>query len=162
MSHRKFEKPRSGSLGFLPRKRTRHVRGKIKSFPKDDQSQKPHLTAFIGYKAGMTHVVREVTNNSSVLYKKEIVEAVTIIETPPMRCVGIVGYKETINGLKALTTQWAQNISDDVKRRFYKNWHRSKKAAFKQHTKNFKQENVIANLNKIKKYSTVIRALCHT
>lgn len=65
------------------------------------------MTAFVGFKAGMTHVVREVTNNSSTLYRKEIVEAVTIIETPPMRCVGIVGYRETLNGLKPLTTIWA-------------------------------------------------------
>jgi large subunit ribosomal protein L3e len=50
MSHRKFEAPRHGSLGFAPRKRTRHFRGKIKAFPKDDASVKPHLTAFMGYK----------------------------------------------------------------------------------------------------------------
>ena len=38
MSHRKFEAPRSGNLGFLPRKRTKHHRGRIRSFPKDDAS----------------------------------------------------------------------------------------------------------------------------
>ena len=59
MSHRKFEAPRSGSLGFLPRKRCRHHRGKVKSFPKDDPSAKPHLTAFLAYKAGMTHILRD-------------------------------------------------------------------------------------------------------
>lgn len=31
MSHRKFEHPRCGSLGFLPRKRTKKHRGKSKS-----------------------------------------------------------------------------------------------------------------------------------
>jgi hypothetical protein len=30
MSHRKFEHPRCGSLGFLPRKRTKKHRGKSK------------------------------------------------------------------------------------------------------------------------------------
>lgn len=54
MSHRKFERPRHGSLGFLPRKRTKHVFGKIKSFPKDDASKPPHFTAFMTYKAGAT------------------------------------------------------------------------------------------------------------
>lgn len=34
-SHRKFEAPRHGSLGFLPRKRSKHHSGKIKSFPRD-------------------------------------------------------------------------------------------------------------------------------
>ena len=60
-SHRKFSAPRHGSLGFLPRKRCKRHQGKVKTFPKDDQSKTCHLTAFIGYKAGMTHIVREAT-----------------------------------------------------------------------------------------------------
>jgi large subunit ribosomal protein L3e len=32
MSHRKFEHPRHGSLGFLPRKRANRHRGKGESF----------------------------------------------------------------------------------------------------------------------------------
>ncbi|TNV78738.1 hypothetical protein FGO68_gene14130 [Halteria grandinella] len=58
MSHRKYECPRSGSLAFLPRRRTRHHRGRVRSFPKDDAKKPIHLTAFMGYKAGMTHVAR--------------------------------------------------------------------------------------------------------
>jgi large subunit ribosomal protein L3e len=50
MSHRKFEAPRHGSLGFLPKKRTKKHFGKIRSFPKDDASKEPHLTAFMAYK----------------------------------------------------------------------------------------------------------------
>lgn len=64
-SHRKFSAPRHGSLGFLPRKRSRRHRGKVKSFPKDDPSKPIHLTAFLGYKAGMTHIVREVDRPGS-------------------------------------------------------------------------------------------------
>ena len=59
-SHRKFEHPRHGSLGFLPKKRSVRHRGKVKAFPKDDASKPVHLTAFMGYKAGMTHIVRDV------------------------------------------------------------------------------------------------------
>ncbi|CAK67521.1 unnamed protein product (macronuclear) [Paramecium tetraurelia] len=32
MSHRKFEAPRHGNLGFTPRKRTKHHRGRIRDF----------------------------------------------------------------------------------------------------------------------------------
>lgn len=39
--------------------------GKVKTFPKDNQSATPHLTAFMAYKAGMTHVVREVEKPGS-------------------------------------------------------------------------------------------------
>ena len=65
MSHRKFEAPRHGSLGFLPRKRTKKHRGKIRSFPKDAPTSKPFFTAFMGYKAGMTHVLRDVNRPGS-------------------------------------------------------------------------------------------------
>jgi large subunit ribosomal protein L3e len=58
MSHRKFEAPRDGSLGFLPRRRTRHHRGRVRSFPRDDTKKPTHLTAFAGFKAGMTHILR--------------------------------------------------------------------------------------------------------
>ena len=83
MSHRKFERPRHGNLGFLPRKRTKHHAGKIKSFPKDDASKSPHLTAFMTYKAGMTHILREVERPGSKLNKKEIIEGVSVVEAFP-------------------------------------------------------------------------------
>ena len=74
MSHRKFEAPRHGSLGFLPRKRCKRHQGKCKAFPKDDAAKPCHFTAFMGYKAGMTHIVRDVHRPGSKLHKKEVVE----------------------------------------------------------------------------------------
>jgi hypothetical protein len=69
-SHRKFEHPRHGSLGFLPKKRSVRHKGKVKAFPKDDPTKPVHLTAFMGYKAGMTHIVREVDRlGSSMLIR---------------------------------------------------------------------------------------------
>ena len=41
-----------------------------------------HLTAFAGYKAGMTHIVRDLDRPGSKMHKREVVEAVTIIEVP--------------------------------------------------------------------------------
>lgn len=55
----------------------------------------------------MTHVVREVNRTGSNMNKKEVVDAVTILETPPLKVVGIVGYIETVNGLRSLTSVWA-------------------------------------------------------
>eukprot|EP00250_Pteridium_aquilinum_P035184 c8818_g1_i1 orf=179-1345(+) len=166
MSHRKFEHPRHGSLGFLPRKRARRHRGKVKSFPKDDPSKKPHLTAFLGYKAGMTHIVRDVEKPGSKLHKKETCEAVTIIETPPMIVVGLVAYVKTPRGLRSLTTVFAQHLSDELRRRFYRNWYKSKKKAFTKYSKKFEQEegkkDVEAELEKMKKYGSIIRVLAHT
>merc|ERR1712203_321238 len=143
MSHRKFEAPRHGSKGFLPKKRSKRHRGKVKAFPKDDPSKPVHLTCFMGYKAGMTHIVREVDRPGSKVNKKEVVEACTILETPPVMVVGVVGYIETPRGLRALKTVWAEHIGEECKRRFYKNWSQSKKKAFK-------------------KYCTTVRIIVHT
>jgi len=160
MSHRKFEKPRSGHLGFLPRKRTRKHRGKIRSFPKDDASKKPHFTAFAGFKAGMTHITRDIHRIDSRLHKKEVVEAVTIIETPPLKVVGFVGYIETVKGMRALGTVWANSLSHEVQRRFYKNWYASKKKCFTKYVNNKDQQEV--REKRVTKFCTAIRAICHT
>jgi large subunit ribosomal protein L3e len=112
----------------------------------------------------MTHIVREVDKIGSKVHKKEVVEAVTVIETPPMTVVGVVGYIPTPKGLRALTTVWALHLNDEVKRRFYKNWYRSKKKAFtkyvKKNTEN--KEGIDRELARIKKYATVVRVLAHT
>jgi large subunit ribosomal protein L3e len=169
MSHRKFERPRHGNLGFLPRKRTKHHARKIKSFPKDDASKAPHLTAFMTYKAGMTHIVREVERPGSKLNKKEVVEGVSVLEAPPMVCIGFVGYVETPRGLRALTSVWAGHLSDEVKRRFYKGWHKSKQKAFTKYQKRWSDASksseaspMSAEIERAKKYCQVIRAICHT
>jgi len=169
MSHRKFERPRHGSLGFLPRKRTRHHFGKIKSFPKDDASKDPHFTAFMTYKAGMTHIVRDVDKPGSKLHKKEVVEGVSVLEAAPMIVAGFVGYVETPRGLRALTSVWAGHLSDEVKRRFYKSWHKAKHKAFTKYQKRWSEASkasegsaMAAEIDRAKKYCQVIRALCHT
>jgi large subunit ribosomal protein L3e len=164
MSHRKFERPRHGSLGFLPKKRCTKAKGKIKSFPVDDANAKPHLTAFMGYKAGCTHILRDVDKAGSKAHKKEVVEAVTIIEAPPMMVVGMVGYLETPRGLKSLCTVWAQHLNDECKRRFYKNWGASEKhKAFTRYAKKYTEGTGIeAEKERLEKYCTILRVICHT
>jgi len=123
------------------------------------------LTATLAYKAGMTHIVRDLDRPGSRSHKKEIVEAVTILETPPLVVVGVVGYVETPRGLRSLTTVWAEHLSDEVKRRFYRNWYRSKKKAFTKYAKKHSENNGAAierELERIRKYCTVVRVLAHT
>jgi large subunit ribosomal protein L3e len=136
----------------------------VRTFPRDDASQPVHLTAFAGFKAGMTHVLREVERPGSKLHKKEVIECATVIETPPMTVVGLVGYIETPRGLRALTTVWAQKLDKDTLRRFYKNWMNSKKKAFSKYsTKHTEKEKPIeVQLARIKKYCTVVRVVAHT
>lgn len=164
MSHRKYEAPRHGSLGFLPRKRASKQRGRVKSFPKDVKSKPVALTAFLGYKAGMTTTVRDLDRPGSKMHKREIVEAATVVDTPPLVIVGVVGYVETPRGLRSLTTVWAEHLSEEVRRRFYKNWYKSKKKAFTKYSAKYAQDGaqIERELARIKKYASVVRVLTHT
>jgi len=119
----------------------------------------------MGYKAGMTHIVRDVDKPDSKMHKKEVVEAVTILEVPPMIVVGIVGYIETPNGLRSLTTVWAKHLTEECLRRFYKNWHQSKnRKAFTKYQKKYAEDEaaIKRSLEKIKKHCTVVRVIAHT
>lgn len=166
MSHCKFEHPRHGHLGFLPRKRSRQIRGRARAFPKDDATQKPHLTSFMVFKAGMTHIVRDVDRPGSKVNKKEVVEPVTILEAPPMVIVGIVGYRQTPVGLKTIGTVWAHHTSVEFRRRYYKNWKQSAQLAFSRQKQfaNTKEGRVAEarTLNAFAKKASVIRVIAHT
>jgi large subunit ribosomal protein L3e len=119
----------------------------------------------MGYKAGMTHILREVNKPGSKLHKREVVEGVTIIETPPMNVVGLVGYVQTPRGLRTLTTVWTEHLNESVKRRFYKNWYRSKKKAFDRYAARVadaSNKDMERELNRIKKHAQVVRVLAHT
>jgi large subunit ribosomal protein L3e len=138
----------------------------VRHFPHDDASKPCKLTAFIGYKAGMTHVLRDVSRPGSRLDKKESVEAVTIIEAPPMVVVGIVGYAQTPSGLRGVTTVWAEHMDESVQRRFYKNFSRAKKNAFARYVKaNYgaaAKGSVDAQLARIVETCQVVRVIAHT
>ena len=82
-----------------------------------------------------------------------------------MVVVGLVGYIETPRGLRSLTTVWAEHLSDEVKRRFYKNWYKSKKKAFTKYARKHAEKGgapITRELERIKKYCTVVRVLAHT
>ena len=166
MSHCKFEHPRHGHLGFLPRKRSRQIRGRCRSFPKDDPAQKPHLTAFMCFKAGMTHIVRDVDRPGSKVNKKEVVEPVTILEAPPMAVVGFVGYRMTPVGYKCIGTVWAHHVSTEFRRRFYKNWKQSSQLAFtrRKQTARTTQGKIdeARTVKQMMKRASVIRVIAHT
>jgi large subunit ribosomal protein L3e len=157
-----YADPRLGNLGFLPKKRSKRSRGKVKSFPKDDASKPPHLTAFMGFKAGMTHIVRDVDKPGSKLHKKETCESVTIIECPELIVVGLVGYVRTPKGLRGKKTVWAEHLNDEIRRRFYKNWFKSKKKAFTKYAKNYTNGSIDKDLEELKKSCDVIRVIAHT
>jgi large subunit ribosomal protein L3e len=116
----------------------------------------------------MTHVVKyQERREGKKVIKKDIVHACTVLECPPMKIVGLVGYIETPRGLRALQTVWAAQLDNDVKRRFYKNWMNAKKKAFSKYADKYKldakdKKSIPRDLARIKKYCTVVRVLAAT
>jgi large subunit ribosomal protein L3e len=111
----------------------------------------------------MTHVVRDLDRPASKMHKKEVVEAVSVMEAPPMIIVGLVGYVKTPRGLRCLKTVWAQHLPEQFKRCFYKNWARAKKKAFTKYSSKLMDEQgkkqYERDLTKIKKFATVVRLI---
>eukprot|EP00168_Porphyra_purpurea_P007025 TRINITY_DN18640_c0_g1_i1.p1 TRINITY_DN18640_c0_g1~~TRINITY_DN18640_c0_g1_i1.p1 ORF type:complete len:155 (-),score=6.61 TRINITY_DN18640_c0_g1_i1:3-446(-) len=138
MSHRKFEHPRCGSLGFSPRKRCRRGQGRIKAFPKDnDPSKPPHLTGFMGYKAGSTHILRDVDKPGSKLHKKETCEAVTIIEAPPTGRRGRGGLHQDTSRSALLEHRVGRALERRGQAQVLQELHQVQKKAFSKYVKKY-------------------------
>jgi hypothetical protein len=89
-------------------------------------------------------------------------KAMSIIETPPMMIIGVIGNIETPYSLHTLTTVWASHLSDEVKHHFYKNWYCSEKMAFTHYAKKHAKDggkHIARQLKCIRKYYTVVCVL---
>lgn len=66
--------------------------------------------------------------------------------------------------MRALATVWANHLDQGTLRRFYKNWMHSKKKAFTNYQAEVTKEpkKVEVQLNRMRKYCTVVRAIVHT
>ncbi len=121
----KAHNPRRGSTQFWPRKRSKRSVARIRSWAEEN---KAIPLGFIGYKAGMTHVMANDNHPKSLTKGEEIMLAATIIDCPPMTVAGISFYKNSkkINSILAgkLTKELGKKIQlpkkavkkiDDVK-----------------------------------------------
>ncbi len=111
----KDHRPRRGSLAVYPRKRAKSIIARIRTWV-DPMLGKPMLLGFAGYKAGMAHALVIETKETSPLYGKEVVKPVTILDTPPIRVVGIRVYKLTPYGLLTAGEVWADNLPEQFKK----------------------------------------------
>lgn len=115
MGHRKTHAPKHGSLAYLPRKRAKSHIARIRYWP-DLSSDSPRLLAFTGYKAGMTYVFAIEDRKRSPNFGKEVMRAVTVIETPPMLICGVRTYTKTPYGLKHISEAWMKDPPSDLER----------------------------------------------
>lgn len=167
MSCRKFEAPRHGSLAYCPRKRASSVKQSLRAFPRDDSSASPHLTAFLAYKVGMSHVIRvserqRPGDRRDKITRREIFDAVTYLEAPPVVIFGIVGYVNTIHGLKRNGILFAEYLSEGVLRRFNKGFFFNKKNVLSKFMQRHEDKSLIEEDIMELKRSDIIRVLIHS
>ncbi len=106
-------KPRSGSLQYWPRKRSKRVFARVRAWSKSKEA-KP--LGFAGYKVGMTHLIINDNRKTSITKGTDIFCPATIIETPPLKTASIKFYKNTINGSKLVSEIPAENLDKELKR----------------------------------------------
>ena len=108
-------KPKRGSRCHSPRKRARSAKGQVKAWAKREGT--PKILGFAGYKAGMTHIMVVDPRQNSVTAGQEIQIPVTILETPPMKIVGVRLYEEVPDGLRTYKEVWANKLDKELSRR---------------------------------------------
>ncbi|MEM3781374.1 MAG: 50S ribosomal protein L3 [Candidatus Micrarchaeaceae archaeon] len=79
---------RRGSLEFWPHRRAKRPMPRIRHWP---ALSEPALLGFVGFKAGMTHVM-QIDDTNSASKGTEVAEPVTIIETPKVYVYGVRFY----------------------------------------------------------------------
>lgn len=92
MGHRKIHAPRRGSLAFLPKKRSKYSKGRVRHWL--NNSEDINFLGCAGFKAGMTHIIYVEDQKNSPYFGKELMKPVTIIEMPPLILIGIRVYNE--------------------------------------------------------------------
>ena len=108
-----IRKPRSGSLQYWPRKRSKRVFTRVRTWAKVKEA-KP--LGFAGYKVGMTHLMINDNRKTSTTKGMEIFCPATIIECPPLKTASIKFYKKTINGSKLVSEILADNFDKNLEK----------------------------------------------
>ncbi len=116
MGHRKYSAPRRGSMAFRPRSRAKSLEARIRNWP-DINEDKPSLMGFAGFKAGGIRVLTTDDREKTPNFGKPFLNPSTVIATPPIRIMGIRGYKQGVNGKYVLFDVPFKGIPKDVARR---------------------------------------------
>ena len=109
----KAHNPRRGSMQFWPRKRSKHNFVRVRSWATET---KPKPLGFIGFKAGMTHVMVVDNRAKSSTKGEKIALPVTIFDCPPMFVLGASFYKNHETGVRKMASVMHTEISKDMKK----------------------------------------------
>jgi large subunit ribosomal protein L3 len=116
MGHRKYSAPRRGSLAFRPRARARSFEPRIRNWP-DTQVEKTGLLGFAGFKVGGVNILTVDDREKTPNFGKYLLNPSTVIATPPIRIIGIRGYKQEVDGVHAIFDVYTRDLPKEVSRR---------------------------------------------
>lgn len=105
--------PRSGSMQFWPRKRSKRPLARVRSWPACKEA-KP--LGFAGYKVGMTHLSYVDNYKHSKTKGQEISVPVTVIECPPLVVISARYYVQEDVEQKILTEVFSDKLPKELGR----------------------------------------------
>ena len=117
MGHRKYSAPRRGSVAFRPRARARSLEARVRTWPQM-AAEKTSLSGFAGFKAGGIHVLTIDDREKTPNFGKQLLNPSTVIVTPPIRVIGIRGYKKDLYGQHAIFDVYAKDLPKELPRKF--------------------------------------------
>jgi large subunit ribosomal protein L3 len=117
MGHRKYSAPRRGSIAFRPRARAKSLEARVRTWPQL-AAEKISLLGFAGFKAGGIQIVTVDDREKTPNFGKQLLNAATAIATPPIRIIGIRGYKHDLYGQHAIFDVYAKDLPKELSRKF--------------------------------------------
>ncbi len=116
MGHRKYSAPRRGSVAFRPRARARSLEAKVRTWPQV-AGEKSALVGFAGFKVGGIHILTIDDREKTPNFGKQLLNACTVIATPPVKVIGARGYKTDLYGQHAIFDVYAKDLPKELSRR---------------------------------------------
>lgn len=134
------KKPREGSKGYWPKKRSVRIYPSLTTYPETD---KPKVMGFAGYKSGMLHAIVFDNRKGSLTFGQEVSKPVTVIDCPPLKVIGMRAYTNSVDGLKVFSESLIKDLPKDLSRKI-------KAGNFKTEEKLAEMEKDINNVSKIR------------
>lgn len=108
------KKPREGSKGYWPKKRASRIYPTLTTFPESDKSK---VMGFAGYKSGMLHAIVFDNRKGSLTFGQEVSTPITVIDSPPLKVIGIRTYTNSVDGLRILSEATVKDLPKDISRK---------------------------------------------
>jgi large subunit ribosomal protein L3 len=81
-------------------------------------AEKSSFLGFAGFKAGSIHVLTIDDREKTPNFGKQLLNPATVIATPPIRVIGIRGYKTDLYGQHAVFDVYAKDLPKELPRKF--------------------------------------------